>query len=40
MKEFYLSDAEFAEVFKMSKDAYKELKGWKQQEKKKAVGLF
>jgi len=30
MKEWYLADAEFEQVIGMNKDAYKELKKWKQ----------
>mmetsp|Transcript_4924 Transcript_4924/g.15709 ORF Transcript_4924/g.15709 Transcript_4924/m.15709 type:complete len:847 (+) Transcript_4924:143-2683(+) len=39
-KEDYLSDADFAAVFKCTRAEYKELKPWKQQQLKKSVGLF
>ncbi|KAG7401082.1 hypothetical protein PHYBOEH_002965 [Phytophthora boehmeriae] len=40
VKENYLSDAEFQTVMEMSKDEFAELPKWKQQAKKKSVGLF
>ena len=40
-KEAYLSDEQFLQVFGMSQDKfYNELKKWKQQELRKAKGLF
>lgn len=38
--ESYLSDAEFEKVFKMTRAQFQELKGWRQADKKKQVGLF
>jgi hypothetical protein len=38
--EMYLSDAEFQLTFQMGKDAFYELKQWKQRELKKRAGLF
>ncbi|POM60945.1 Villin-like protein, partial [Phytophthora palmivora] len=40
LKERYLSDAEFQTVMDMSKDEFAGLPKWKQQAKKKEVGLF
>ena len=40
MKEYYLSDEEFASVLGMDHAAWGELKKWKQEKKKKEVGLF
>jgi len=40
MKEHYLSDEEFEKVLGMTKSAWGELKLWKQEGKKKDVGLF
>lgn len=40
LKEQYLSDEQFQEVFEMSKDAFKAMPLWKRQGKKKKVGLF
>ncbi|DAZ92737.1 TPA: hypothetical protein N0F65_002902 [Lagenidium giganteum] len=39
-RESYLSDAEFQEVFKMSKSEYAALPKWRQQAKKKETNLF
>jgi hypothetical protein len=39
-KELYLTDAVFEEKFKMTKEAFGQLKEWKQQNKKKDLGLF
>lgn len=39
-KEQYLSEEEFQKVFGQSKDQFNQLKGWKQKELKKKVGLF
>jgi len=39
-KEDYLSDADFEAAFKCSRADFKVLKGWKQQNLKKACGLF
>jgi hypothetical protein len=39
-KESYLSDQEFATVFGMDREAYKELPGWKRHNMKKNLGLF
>ena len=38
--EMYLSEEEFEATFKMDKDAFYELKQWKQRDLKKRVGLF
>ncbi|XP_022790762.1 supervillin-like isoform X2 [Stylophora pistillata] len=38
--EVYLSDDDFKEIFKMEKEAFSKLPGWKQINLKKAVGLF
>ena len=38
--ERYISDTEFARVFKMSRDEFDEYSEWKQQEIKKELGLF
>lgn len=40
MKEYYLSDEEFASVMGMSVGEYEKLKDWKKQDIKKKVGLF
>ena len=40
MKETYLSDAEFQEVFKMARDEFEKLALWKRNNAKKSVGLF
>lgn len=40
MREFYLSDEEFAEVFKMSKDAYQKLGQGRKNDLKKKYDLF
>jgi hypothetical protein len=39
-KEEYLSDADFEAVFKMKKDAFAKLPGWKKTELKKSNNLF
>ena len=39
-KEAYLEDAEFEELLGMSKESFYGLAKWKQQQKKKEVGLF
>ena len=39
-KELYLVDADFQQLFKMSKRDFYELKLWKRVELKKSVGLF
>lgn len=39
-KEWYLSDAEFESVLKMTKAEWGAMKTWKQEGKKKDVGLF
>jgi hypothetical protein len=39
-KEAYLSNEEFQNVFGMSKDAFYNLKKWKQQDLRKAKSLF
>lgn len=39
-KEWYLSDAEFEQHIGMTKDAFKDIKGWKQQDIKKKLGIF
>eukprot|EP00461_Guttulinopsis_vulgaris_P001151 UN01151 len=39
-RENYLTDAEFQDVFKMSKDQFKALKAWKQNELKKGAKIF
>lgn len=39
-KEMYLSDAEFMQYLKMDKSAWMQLKAWKREGPKKAVGLF
>lgn len=39
-KEYYLSDADFQEAFKMPIADYEKLKLWKQQDLKKKAGLF
>jgi hypothetical protein len=39
-REFLLSDEEFTKVFKMSKEAFKNEKKWKQDKLKKDAGLF
>lgn len=39
-KETYLSDAEFATIFKMSKAEFAALPLWKREMKKKAAKLF
>jgi len=38
--EAYLSDSDFQEIFKMDKEAFGKLPGWKQVNLKKAVRLF
>lgn len=38
--ETYLSDEEFKNVFKMDKEQFAKLPGWKQTKSKKEVGLF
>ncbi|XP_078345017.1 uncharacterized protein LOC144630533 isoform X1 [Oculina patagonica] len=38
--EEFLSDSDFQEIFKMDKEAFSKLPGWKQVNLKKAVGLF
>ena len=38
--ETYLSDEEFKKVFKMDKDQFSKLTGWKQTKAKKDAGLF
>ena len=40
VKEQYLSDEQFQEVFSMDKAAFKAMPLWKRQDKKKKVGLF
>ena len=39
-KEYYLSEAEFEEVFKMPRSKYDDLKQWKKDNEKKKHGLF
>lgn len=39
-KQDYLNDADFAEVFKMTKAEFEALPKWKQQAQKKNAGLF
>ncbi|XP_067029010.1 advillin-like [Acropora muricata] len=38
--EAYLSDSSFQELFKMDKEAFNKLPGWRQVKLKKDVGLF
>ena len=39
-KEAYLSDADFQEVFKMTRDEFEKMALWKKNNAKKSVGLF
>jgi hypothetical protein len=39
-KELYLSDADFASVFKMARTAFEALPKWKRDAEKKKAGLF
>ena len=39
-KEQYLSDADFEKVMKSPRAAFNEMKAWKQQQLKKAAGLY
>lgn len=38
--ETYLSDTDFQQAFGVSKQEFTQMPAWKQQEKKKALGLF
>ncbi|ETE58336.1 hypothetical protein L345_15942 [Ophiophagus hannah] len=39
-KEYFLSDAEFSDIFGKTKDAFYQMPTWKQQNEKKQFGLF
>jgi len=39
-KELYLSDADFANVFKMARTAFEAMPKWKRDAEKKKAGLF